>query len=81
MNGSDPRRLADLDQRRLWHPFTQMAEWMREDPLIVVGAEGNELIDAQGRRYLDGVSSLWVNLHGHRRDAIDHPLVEVRLST
>lgn len=66
------RRLAEADRRHLWHPFTPMDEWEREDPpLIVERGEGAYLIDIEGRRYLDGVSSLWVNLHGHRRAEID----------
>src|SRR6202012_329289 len=55
--------LAQLDQQVLWHPFTQMASWT---PLVIAAGDGNYLIDADGRRYLDGVSSLWCNLHGHR---------------
>ncbi|MEK6709698.1 MAG: adenosylmethionine--8-amino-7-oxononanoate transaminase [Nitrospinota bacterium] len=71
------RRLAALDRRHLWHPFTPMDEWEREDPpLIVERGEGAWLIDVEGRRYLDGVSSLWVNLHGHRREEIDRALRE-----
>jgi adenosylmethionine-8-amino-7-oxononanoate aminotransferase len=61
--------LADKDKRYLWHPFTQMRQWT--EPLIIAAADGNELIDSDGRRYLDGVSSLWVNLHGHRRRELD----------
>jgi adenosylmethionine-8-amino-7-oxononanoate aminotransferase len=61
--------LADKDRRYVWHPFTQMRDWT--EPLIIAAAEGNQLIDLDGRRYLDGVSSLWVNLHGHRRREID----------
>ena len=63
--------LADKDRRYLWHPFTQMRDWVAADPLIIARAEGNELIDIDGRRYLDGVSSLWVNVHGHRRRELD----------
>ncbi len=55
--------LAELDRRYVWHPFTQMREWM--DPLVISAAEGCYLIDIKGNRYLDGVSSLWVNVHGH----------------
>ncbi len=75
---SDPahRRLADLDRRHLWHPFTQMKEWMAEDPVIIDRAEGNYLVDTLGRRYLDGVSSLWCNVHGHRRREIDDAIRE-----
>jgi adenosylmethionine---8-amino-7-oxononanoate aminotransferase len=61
--------LADKDRRYVWHPFTQMSEWT--EPLVIAGADGNHLIDIDGRRYLDGVSSLWVNVHGHRRREID----------
>ncbi len=63
--------LSSLDHKYLWHPFTQMQEWMAEDPIVIVAGEGNELIDAEGRRYLDGVSSLWCNVHGHRKREID----------
>jgi len=62
---------AQLDHRHLWHPFTQQQDWLAEEPLMIEGAEGCELIDAEGNRYLDGVSSLWCNVHGHR-----HPLID-----
>jgi adenosylmethionine-8-amino-7-oxononanoate aminotransferase len=61
----------DLDRSYLWHPFTPMREWLAEPPLVIERAEGNELIDTEGRRYLDGVSSLWVNVHGHAHPAIN----------
>ncbi len=64
-------KLADKDRRYVWHPFTQMRDWTAAEPLIIDRAEGNELIDVDGRRYLDGVSSLWVNLHGHHRRELD----------
>jgi len=63
--------LEDLDRRVSWHPFTQMAGW---SPLVIARGEGNYLIDEQGRRYLDGVSSLWSNLHGHRHPRLDRAL-------
>jgi adenosylmethionine---8-amino-7-oxononanoate aminotransferase len=63
--------LADKDRRYVWHPFTQMRDWVAAEPLIIAAADGNELIDADGRRYLDGVSSLWVTVHGHRKKEID----------
>jgi adenosylmethionine-8-amino-7-oxononanoate aminotransferase len=63
--------LEDLDRRVSWHPFTQMAHW---SPLVIAGGEGNYLIDEQGRRYLDGVSSLWCNVHGHRHPRLDRAL-------
>ncbi len=65
-------RLSDRDRAVLWHPFTPMRDWLTgADPLVIDRAEGNELIDIDGRRYLDGVSSLWVNVHGHRHRHID----------
>jgi len=72
-NASAPTAAAtvDLDRRFLWHPFTQMRDWLASEPLVIAEAEGNWLIDAQGRRYLDGVSSLWCNVHGHRHPTID----------
>ncbi len=63
--------LAAADRAHLWHPFTQQRGWCAEDPLIVERAEGSELIDTEGRRYIDGVSSLWCNVHGHRHPRID----------
>jgi adenosylmethionine---8-amino-7-oxononanoate aminotransferase len=67
MSGS----VAELDRRHLWHPFTQQSEWCEQEPLVIERGEGTELIDAEGRRYIDGVSSLWCNVHGHR-----HPLID-----
>ena len=66
--------LAAADHRHLWHPFTQMQDWLKEDPIIIDRAEGVELIDTLGRRYLDGVSSLWCNVHGHRVPELDEAL-------
>ena len=63
--------LEELDRRVMWHPFQQMGEW---DPLVIERGEGNWLIDRDGRRYLDGVSSLWCNLHGHRHPRLDAAL-------
>src|SRR5687767_7852798 len=63
--------LAAADRTHLWHPFTQQRGWADEDPLIVESAEGTDLIDIHGRRYIDGVSSLWCNVHGHRHPRID----------
>lgn len=70
----DARTLAEWDKRYLWHPFTQMRDWLADEPLVIVAGEGNHLIDAAGRRYLDGVSSLWCNVHGHRQPALDAAL-------
>ena len=67
-------RLAAWDRTYLWHPFTQMQEWEREDPVIIERGRGPYLIDTLGRKYLDGVSSLWVNLHGHRHPRLDRAI-------
>lgn len=68
--------LKTWDHRHLWHPFTQMRQWMAEDPVIIVRGDGNYLIDVDGRRYLDGVSSLWCNVHGHGRPEINGAIAE-----
>ncbi|MBI3616279.1 MAG: adenosylmethionine--8-amino-7-oxononanoate transaminase [Candidatus Omnitrophica bacterium] len=72
--GRRVKRLSLLDRRRIWHPFTQMADWKKVEPLIIESAQGVWLTDVKGRRYLDGVSSLWVNLHGHRHPDLDAAL-------
>jgi len=67
-------RLAAIDRAHLWHPFTAMRQWRQADPIIIDSAEGDELIDTEGRRYIDGVSSLWCNVHGHRVPEIDQAI-------
>ncbi len=66
----------DLDKQYIWHPFTPMRQWTDGAPLVIERAEGNYLIDSDGRRYLDGVSSLWVNVHGHGRPEINQAIRE-----
>ncbi len=68
-------RLASLDKRHLWHPFTQQTEWAEREPLIIKSGQGVWLRDANGRRLLDGVSSLWVNVWGHRRRELDQAII------
>lgn len=68
--------LVAWDRQYLWHPFTQMREWLAETPIVIERGEGNYLIDSEGRRYLDGVSSLWCNVHGHRKRELDDALAE-----
>ncbi|HEV2724606.1 MAG TPA: adenosylmethionine--8-amino-7-oxononanoate transaminase, partial [Thermoleophilaceae bacterium] len=67
----DPAKLVEDDRTCLWHPFTQQRGWHEEDPVIVARGEGTDLLDVHGRRYIDGVSSLWCNVHGHRHPRID----------
>jgi adenosylmethionine---8-amino-7-oxononanoate aminotransferase len=59
-----------LDKQYLWHPFTQMREWMDSPQLVIERGQGVYLFDTDGNRYLDGVSSLWANIHGHRHPAL-----------
>lgn len=68
------KQLARWDHMYLWHPFTQMKEWEQEEPVIIERGKGPYLIDTEGRRYLDGTSSIWVNLHGHRHPSLDKAL-------
>jgi len=67
-------KLKQLDHSYLWHPFTQMQEWMAEEPCIISRGDGHFLIDVQGKKYLDGVSSLWCNVHGHGKKEIDEAI-------
>lgn len=67
----DSRRWIEADRSHCWHPFTRQAEWCRTDPLVIVRGEGAWLWDSEGNRYLDGNSSIWTNLHGHRHPVLD----------
>src|ERR1017187_1355756 len=64
-------KLAQLDHRHVWHPFTQMRDWLRREPLVIVSGQGAVLRDANGREYLDANSSIWTNLHGHNHPKIN----------
>lgn len=68
-------RLRRIDRTRLWHPFTQMQDYSRSIPLIIERGEGAYLYDVEGKRYIDGVSSLWVTVHGHRKKKIDEAVI------
>lgn len=65
---------ASRDRRVLWHPFTQHQEWARERIVTIESGHGVTLTDTDGNRYLDGVSSLWCNVHGHRVPEIDRAI-------
>ncbi len=71
MQPSDTDRLRELDRAVLWHPFTQQQGWQDEDAPIIVHARGTTLHDTEGNAYIDGVSSLWCTVHGHRHPALD----------
>jgi len=66
--------LASKDKRYIWHPFTEMTSWLKSEPLIIKKGKGALLWDIQGREYIDGVSSLWTNVHGHRVIKIDNAI-------
>lgn len=66
--------IARLDQAHVWHPFTQMQDWLRQEPIVLVSGRGTILHDLQGREYLDANSSIWTNLHGHRNPHLDRAI-------
>ena len=63
--------LAQLDRKYIWHPFTQMRDWLKTEPIVLVRGRGAELMDDRGRKYLDANSSIWTNLHGHAHPGIN----------
>jgi adenosylmethionine---8-amino-7-oxononanoate aminotransferase len=69
----DTRQWIDADKSHCWHPFTRQAEWCARghEPLVIVRGEGSWLWDSEGRKYLDGNSSIWTNIHGHAHPAIN----------
>jgi adenosylmethionine-8-amino-7-oxononanoate aminotransferase len=68
------KKLGAYDKEFVWHPFTQMKEYEEKDPVVIEGGEGVYLIDSEGNKYIDGVSSLWVNIHGHKVPEIDNAI-------
>lgn len=68
--------LVENDKKYLWHPFTQMNDWVKEEPVIIERGKDSYLYDTLGNRYLDGNSSYWVNIHGHRKREIDEAVVK-----
>jgi adenosylmethionine-8-amino-7-oxononanoate aminotransferase len=66
--------MRSLDNAHVWHPFTAMSAYREEQAPIIVGADGFFLVDSTGQKYLDGHSSLWCNIHGHRVPAIDNAI-------
>ena len=63
--------LATLDHRYLWHPFTQMRDWLQREPIVIVSGKGSVLRDVHGKEYLDANASIWTNLHGHSHPKIN----------
>lgn len=69
------KNLTQKDKKHLWHPFTQQQEWEKDqDITVITRGKGTYLWDAKGRKYLDGVSSLWCNVHGHQVPEIDRAI-------
>ncbi|MBI5026656.1 MAG: adenosylmethionine--8-amino-7-oxononanoate transaminase [Nitrospirae bacterium] len=68
--------IEKIDRKYLWHPFTQMKEWMMETPIIITEGRGSFLKDIYGKWYLDGVSSIWVTVHGHMKEEINMAIKE-----
>jgi len=64
-------RLAKLDHQYVWHPFTQMRDWLQREPIVIARGKGAVLEDIRGRKYLDANSSIWTNLHGHNHPKIN----------
>lgn len=74
MKKTKTKQIIAKDKKYVWHPFTQMNDWVNDEPsppLVIAGGKGNYLYDTEGRRYFDGVSSLWVTVHGHRKKELD----------
>ncbi len=70
------RDIEKLDREFVWHPFTQMLDWEKERNIVIERGEGVYLYDIHGNRYIDGVSSLWVNVHGHNNPELNEALKE-----
>jgi adenosylmethionine---8-amino-7-oxononanoate aminotransferase len=68
-------KLAQLDRKFVWHPFTQMRDWLKREPIIIASGKGALLREVKGRKYLDANSSIWTNLHGHA-----HPKINAAIS-
>jgi len=64
-------KLAQLDHQYVWHPFTQMRDWLRQEPIVITRGSGARVWDVHGREYLDANASIWTNLHGHCQPTIN----------
>src|SRR5580704_15885702 len=69
-------KFAQLDRKYVWHPFTQMRDWLRQKPIVIASGKGTVLADTRGRKYLDANSSIWTNLHGH-----NHPKIKAAIKS
>ena len=73
-NSRDRETLTTWNKDYLWHPFTQMQDWLAEEPVIIERGEGVYLIDIEGNRYIDGIASMWTNVHGHNHTDLNAAL-------
>ena len=76
MHKDTKKKLKQIDVDHIWHPFTQMQEYAKEEPVVIEKAYDSFLVDIDGKKYIDGVSSLWVNVHGHRKKEIDKAIIK-----
>ena len=65
---------AQLDRKFVWHPFTQMRDWLKREQIVIASGKGAILRDVRGREYLDANSSIWTNLHGHNQAKINRAI-------
>src|ERR1051325_5091768 len=67
-------KFAKLDHKFVWHPFTQMRDWLKREPIVIAEGQGTTLRDVHGKEYLDANSSIWTNLHGHNHPKINRAI-------
>ncbi len=70
------KKLREKNKQYIWHPFTQMKDYLESEPIIIKQGEGITLIDVDGNRFYDGVSSIWLNVHGHNNGEINQAIIE-----
>ncbi|MFJ7974420.1 adenosylmethionine--8-amino-7-oxononanoate transaminase [Peribacillus sp. NPDC096379] len=75
MKHDEVQNLENWDKEYVWHPFTQMKMYQQNKPLIIERGQGSYLYDIEGKKYLDGYASLWVNVHGHNVPALNEALI------
>ena len=69
-------KVSELDRKYVWHPFTQMRDWMGQEPILIERGKGSILTDVNGKKYLDGNASIWTNLHGHNNFRINSAIAK-----
>ena len=68
--------LRDLDKNFIWHPYTQMKDWQKWNNRVIIKGEGFYLIDSEGRKYLDGIASMWCNVWGHGHNEVVEAMIQ-----